>query len=176
MRAFNDAGEALDRRKMKRGRSISMPRAGVSAGGRRERGRLAMDAVREHLDTGRGLKLLHPPYRSFPKGVGSLLNYPPGLKENGAIFCHAHTWASSPRPCSAGGSCLPLLPPDPPPRAARSAGRSSTAWSPMSTASSFGPDHPALAGAATPGSPAPPPGPGALLSTGSWASGLHGGC
>ena len=54
---------------------------------------IPMDAVRQHLDSGRGLKLLHPPYRSFPRGVGSLLNYPPGLKENAAIFCHAHAWA-----------------------------------------------------------------------------------
>ncbi len=57
------------------------------------RGRDAMDAVREHLDTDLGVKLIWPPIETFPSPDDPLTNYNPGCGENGAVFCHANTWA-----------------------------------------------------------------------------------
>jgi len=64
--------------------------SGVADAGRAKK---CMDSVNKHLDTEYGIKLVTPPYTSSPDDVGSLINYPPGIKENGAVFCHANTWA-----------------------------------------------------------------------------------
>ncbi len=58
-----------------------------------DRGRQAMDQVSEHLDTDLGIKILHPPIVNFPDAKNPLTNYNPGTGENGAVFCHANTWA-----------------------------------------------------------------------------------
>jgi cellobiose phosphorylase len=59
----------------------------------RRRARVAMDAVKRHLNTGKGLKLSTPGYRGFDAGKGGVTTYPPGAKENGGLFLHANTWA-----------------------------------------------------------------------------------
>lgn len=58
-----------------------------------ERGRQAMDAVRERLDSPRGLCICAPPYTGIPTPADPLVGSAPGTGENGAIFCHANTWA-----------------------------------------------------------------------------------
>lgn len=58
-----------------------------------DKGRVAMDSVREMLDTELGIKKLHPPIVDFPSPEDPLTNYNPGTGENGAVFCHANTWA-----------------------------------------------------------------------------------
>jgi cellobiose phosphorylase len=95
IRAFTDEGKPLGSKDNREGKIYlnSQSWAVFSGVATNERAEICMNSVREFLNTECGLKLLHPPYRSFPKGVGSLLNYPPGLKENAAIFCHANTWA-----------------------------------------------------------------------------------
>jgi cellobiose phosphorylase len=66
----------------------------LSGVGTREQNRRAMDSVAEHLDTNHcGLKKLHPSYQSFPVVHEPYSGYSPGCGENGAIFCHANTWA-----------------------------------------------------------------------------------
>ena len=57
------------------------------------RGRRAMDAAREHLDTECGLMICAPPYTGIPEPTDPLTGNAPGTGENGAIFCHANTWA-----------------------------------------------------------------------------------
>lgn len=57
------------------------------------RGFEAMDCVREMLDTELGIKKLHPSIIDFPDPKDPLTNYNPGTGENGAVFCHANTWA-----------------------------------------------------------------------------------
>lgn len=53
-----------------------------------------MDSVGEILDTNFcGIKKLHPSYQSFPQLPEPYSAYSPGCGENGAIFCHANTWA-----------------------------------------------------------------------------------
>lgn len=62
--------------------------------GTREQQQRAMDAVAERLDTRHcGIKKLHPSFASFPDVQDPYSGYSPGCGENGAIFCHANTWA-----------------------------------------------------------------------------------
>ncbi len=58
-----------------------------------KRGEECMDSVYKHLNSEFGIKLLDPPYESFPYDIGSTIHYPAGIKENAGIFCHANTWA-----------------------------------------------------------------------------------
>jgi cellobiose phosphorylase len=58
-----------------------------------DRARTAMDSVKNHLDTDLGIKKLWPPIVNFPTSQDPLSHYNKGCGENGAIFCHANTWA-----------------------------------------------------------------------------------
>jgi cellobiose phosphorylase len=62
-------------------------------GDRDGRSRKAMDAVYELLNTSRGLRICFPPYTGIPNPEDPLIGNAPGTGENGAIFCHANTWA-----------------------------------------------------------------------------------
>jgi cellobiose phosphorylase len=56
-----------------------------------ERGRTAMDSVREHLFTENGIEILTPACTVAPSGNFTV--FPKGAKENGGIFCHPNPWA-----------------------------------------------------------------------------------
>ena len=58
-----------------------------------DRATMAMDSVKKHLDTELGIKKLWPPIVKFPTPEDPLSHYNKGCGENGAIFCHANTWA-----------------------------------------------------------------------------------
>ncbi|HPS43166.1 MAG TPA: glycosyl transferase [Treponemataceae bacterium] len=58
-----------------------------------DRGRKAMDAVKKHLATDKGIKLSWPGYNGFDPAKGGVTTYPPGAKENGGIFLHPNPWA-----------------------------------------------------------------------------------
>jgi len=58
-----------------------------------ERGRQALDAAYEHLNTRYGLKLSTPGYDGYDPRLGGVSTYPPGAKENGGIFLHPNPWA-----------------------------------------------------------------------------------
>jgi len=58
-----------------------------------DRGRKAMDAVKKHLATEKGIKLSWPGYNGFDPAKGGVTTYPPGAKENGGIFLHPNPWA-----------------------------------------------------------------------------------
>lgn len=53
----------------------------------------AMNEVNKRLDTGIGLMKLSPGFETWPKVKEPFSGYNPGTGENGAVFCHAHTWA-----------------------------------------------------------------------------------
>jgi cellobiose phosphorylase len=57
------------------------------------RGRQAMDAVYNKLNTRYGLKLSAPGYNGYDPKIGGVTTYPPGAKENGGIFVHPNPWA-----------------------------------------------------------------------------------
>ena len=58
-----------------------------------EQAHTCMQSVDQYLNTPVGIKKVHPPIVHFPDPADPLTNYNPGTGENGAIFCHANTWA-----------------------------------------------------------------------------------
>src|SRR5262249_39789955 len=54
--------------------------------------RRALDAVAELLESEFGAALVAPAYRSYRVELGEITSYPPGYKENGAVFCHTNPW------------------------------------------------------------------------------------
>jgi len=54
--------------------------------------RNALESVRKRLETPHGIVLLDPPYSRYDSKLGEISSYPPGYKENGAIFCHNNPW------------------------------------------------------------------------------------
>lgn len=58
-----------------------------------EKGRKAMDSVKEYLYTEHGHVLNYPAYKQHDPEIGAITSFPKGLKENAAIFCHANTWS-----------------------------------------------------------------------------------
>ncbi len=65
----------------------------IAGSGTKEQQRKAMDAVQERLDSGMGLLKLAPGFETWPNERDPFSGYNPGTGENGAVFCHAHTWA-----------------------------------------------------------------------------------
>jgi N,N'-diacetylchitobiose phosphorylase len=57
-----------------------------------QRAHTAMDQVKAKLATEHGLLLNYPAFRKVNEAIGAITSFPPGLKENGSIFCHANTW------------------------------------------------------------------------------------
>jgi cellobiose phosphorylase len=93
-RAFTDFGTPVGSRSCKEGKIYLEPQAwGVMAGvADAKRAKQCLDSVNKHLATEHGVLLLDPPYSKFDWRIGSIGVYPPGLKENGAIFCHPNPW------------------------------------------------------------------------------------
>lgn len=58
-----------------------------------DKGKRAMDSVYKLLNTPLGIKKIHPSIKDYPSKENPLTNYNKGTGENGAIFCHANTWA-----------------------------------------------------------------------------------
>ena len=58
-----------------------------------EKGKMAMDSVREHLLTPYGIMLNAPSYTVPDDDIGFVTRVYPGLKENGSIFSHPNPWA-----------------------------------------------------------------------------------
>lgn len=65
----------------------------ISGIGTNEQQNEGLCSVDNYLDTGYGLKLLHPGFKTYPEVSEPFSAYNPGTGENGAVFCHAHTWA-----------------------------------------------------------------------------------
>jgi cellobiose phosphorylase len=95
IRAFDEDQEPVGSSKNKEGQIYLETQAwGVlSAVAEKDQAIKCMDAVRKQLWTKHGIMLMTPPYSIFIPKYGSICVYPPGLKENGAIFCHPNPWA-----------------------------------------------------------------------------------
>lgn len=65
----------------------------ISGMGEREKTEKAMESVNRLLNTPLGIKKIHPSIKDYPSKENPLTNYNKGCGENGAIFCHANTWA-----------------------------------------------------------------------------------
>ena len=95
VRAFTDDETAVGSSTCKEAKIYLEPQAWavISGSADQERAELSMDSVNKHLATKHGIVILDPPYAKFDYRIGSIGVYPPGLKENGAIFCHPNPWA-----------------------------------------------------------------------------------
>lgn len=58
-----------------------------------DNGKIAMDSVKELLNTELGIKKIHPAMQDYPSKEDPLTYYNKGCGENGSVFCHANTWA-----------------------------------------------------------------------------------
>ncbi len=65
----------------------------ISGMGDRDKNLAAMQSVYDLLNTPLGIKKIHPSIKDYPSKENPLTNYNKGCGENGAIFCHANTWA-----------------------------------------------------------------------------------
>ena len=94
-RGYTDDGDPVGSQKNKEGKIYleTQPWAVLSGVASPERALTCMNSVRKHLSTQYGIMILAPAYQDFHHELGSISVYPPGLKENGAIFCHPNPWA-----------------------------------------------------------------------------------
>jgi cellobiose phosphorylase len=95
LRAFDDEERPVGSSKNKEGQIFLEPQpwAVMSGAADLERAKKCMDSVKKHLATEHGVMILKPSFTKFYPELGSISMYPPGLKENGAIFCHPNPWA-----------------------------------------------------------------------------------
>ena len=95
VRGFDDDGNAIGSSRCRDGQIwLNSQTWMILAGlGDEARNRTALASVQSRLSTGVGLKKLDPSFRSFPLDLDPYSGYSPGCGENGAIFCHANTWA-----------------------------------------------------------------------------------
>ena len=95
LRAFDEEEEPLGSSKNKEGQIYLETQAWavLSNTAEKDQALKCMDSVRKQLSSKHGIMLMTPPYSKFIAKYGSIGVYPPGLKENGAIFCHPNPWA-----------------------------------------------------------------------------------
>ncbi len=95
-RGFDDDGNAVGSAACEAGKIFLNPQswAVFSGTGSVEQQLTAMNSAADRLDTGIGLTLLSPSFAAWEmEGTSAKTGYGPGCGENGAIFCHANTWA-----------------------------------------------------------------------------------
>jgi cellobiose phosphorylase len=94
-RAYDDFGKAVGSRDCEEGQIFIEPQGiCVMAGLGMQDGRaeLALNSVSDRLATKHGIVLHQPAYTRYYLHLGEISSYPPGYKENGAIFCHTNPW------------------------------------------------------------------------------------
>lgn len=94
MRAFDDNGDPVGSTRCDEGMIYlnTQTWAVISQIAPLDRAVQCLDAVSKHLNTHYGVMLLSPPYTRFYSNLGGISTFPPGLKENGSIFCHSNPW------------------------------------------------------------------------------------
>ncbi len=94
IRAFDDNKKPVGSKVNKEGRIFLETQgwAVLTQVADQERAVQCLDSVNKHLATEYGIMILQPSFSKFYPQLGSISIYPPGLKENGAIFCHPNPW------------------------------------------------------------------------------------
>jgi cellobiose phosphorylase len=95
IRGTNDLGEEIGSAKNEEGQIFLNTQSwavisGVATGERAEK---CMAAVKKHLETPKGPKILHPAYTKINNNIGLATRCVPGKKENGAVFNHPVSWS-----------------------------------------------------------------------------------
>ena len=95
IRAFTDDGKPVGSVKCNEGQIFlnTQTWAIISEIAPEDRAFQCMNSVRKYLNTDYGILLFTPPYTKFYPELGGITTFPPGLKENGSIFCHTNPWA-----------------------------------------------------------------------------------
>ena len=94
-RAYDAFGNVVGGKQCEEGQIFIEPQGMcVMAGIGKETGEAtkALKSVEERLDTKYGIVLLQPAYTRYHLELGEISSYPPGYKENAAIFCHNNPW------------------------------------------------------------------------------------
>ncbi len=95
LRAYDAAGNKVGSRECEEGQIFIEPQGFCTmAGIGRESGQAlqAMQSTRQYLLGEYGVELLYPCYTTYHPELGEISSYPPGFKENGAVFCHNNPW------------------------------------------------------------------------------------
>ena len=94
-RCYDDDGNAIGDPNSQFGKLWLNPQswAVMSGVGTKEQRVSAMDQVYKTLRTQTGLRLIYPGFKTYPEITDPFTGYNPGNGENGAIFCHANSWA-----------------------------------------------------------------------------------
>ncbi len=95
LRAYDAFGAPVGSRTCDEGQIYIEPQGMcVMAGIGKETGEAAraLESVKERLETKYGIVLLQPAYTEYRLNLGEISSYPPGYKENAAIFCHNNPW------------------------------------------------------------------------------------
>ncbi len=96
-RAYDAFGKPIGSQECEEGKIYIEPQgfcvmAGI--GKDNQKAQTALDSVDELLTSNYGIQLLNPCYSDYHLNLGEISSYPPGYKENGAIFCHNNPWVS----------------------------------------------------------------------------------
>jgi cellobiose phosphorylase len=94
-RAYDDFGKPVGSKECEEGQIFIEPQgicvmAGLGLQDRRAE--QALNSVSDRLATKHGIVLHQPAYSRYYLHLGEISSYPPGYKENGAIFCHTNPW------------------------------------------------------------------------------------
>lgn len=95
LRAYDAFGQKVGSRECSEGQIFIEPQGicGMAGIGLEEgRARRALESVRDRLSTPHGILLHQPAYTRYYVHLGEISSYPPGYKENGAVFCHTNPW------------------------------------------------------------------------------------
>ncbi|MBN2193235.1 MAG: hypothetical protein JW751_10505 [Polyangiaceae bacterium] len=95
VRAFREDGSVIGTRRDPEGSIFlnAQSWAVLSGAATGDRARRAMQSVNERLATPYGVMLCDPPFVKTDVAVVRAVLFNPGMKENGAIFCHPQGWA-----------------------------------------------------------------------------------
>ena len=94
LRAYDSFGGKVGSKENKEGKIYIEPQGFcvITGIGGNEYGQKAMKSVKKYLLNDYGAEILYPPYTCYKKELGEISSYPPGYKENGAVFCHNNPW------------------------------------------------------------------------------------
>jgi cellobiose phosphorylase len=97
LRAYDDSGSRVGSSDCQEGKIYIEPQgicvmAGIGMEAGAAVAKRALASVREQLATPHGIILHQPAYRHYYLNLGEISTYPPGVKENGGVFCHTNPW------------------------------------------------------------------------------------
>ncbi len=95
LRAYDAFGKKVGSKECDEGQIFIEPQGMcVMAGIGKDSGQAqqAMDSVRDRLETKYGVVVHQPAYTTYRLNLGEISSYPPGYKENAAVFCHNNPW------------------------------------------------------------------------------------